>query len=396
MMQRVSISTKSSASLDTVVSRLKPGSNSRPANDARTAHACNRQARFLAAFVLLAGSMVAGQAAPAMAQAAEHRAQLADATAVSQVPSVQELQKLVDEAHTKFKDVKDGKNADYIPALAKVDSSLFGVAIVTVNGDVVTAGDVDYSFAIESVAKPFTMALVMQEQGPKAVRQKIGVEPTGLPFNSVMAVELLKARSVNPLVNAGAMASVSMVQAKNGVERWNKVLDNLSRFAGEELELLDEIYKSEAATNQHNRGIAELLKSYERFYSEPLEAVDVYTKQSSVGVTAKQLAMMGSVFANGGVQPKTGDRLLDADHVPKALAIMQTAGFYDESGAWAFETGLPSKTGVGGGIFSVVPGQMAIVGFSPPLDEAGNSVRAQMAIKHIAGELKLSVFRAGN
>ena len=358
----------------------------------------DRRALFSAAFVVITGLMAAGQLAPAISLAKELPPQLADAAsaaAASKIPSVEALQKLVNEAHAKFKNVKEGKNADYIPALAKVDSKLFGVAIVTVRGDVITAGDVDYAFAIESVAKPFTLALVMQEQGPKAVREKIGVEPTGLPFNSVIAIELLKARSVNPLVNAGAMASVSMVKAKDGAERWNKVLKNLGRFAGEDLKLLDETYKSEAATNQHNRGIAELLASYGRFYSEPLDAVDVYTKQSSVGVTAKQLAMMGAVFANGGVHPKSGERLLDAAYVPKALAIMQTAGFYDESGAWTFETGLPSKTGVGGGIFSVAPGKMAIVGFSPPLDEAGNSVRAQKAIQYIAGRLKLSIFGSG-
>ncbi|MDJ0950220.1 MAG: glutaminase A [Alphaproteobacteria bacterium] len=348
--------------------------------------------------VVIAGSMASGSMTPAMGQAVELRPQLADARSASRaarLPSVEALQKLVNEAHAKFKDVKEGKNADYIPALAEVDSNLFGIAIVTIKGDVVAAGDVDYSFAIESVAKPFTMALVMQEQGTEAIREKIGVEPTGMPFNSVMAVELLKARSVNPLVNAGAMTSVSMVRAKDGVERWNRILDNLNRFAGEDLKLLDVIYKSEAATNQHNRGIAELLMSYERFYSDPQDAVDIYTKQSSVGVTAKQLAMMGAVFANGGVQPKTSERLLDAAHVPEALALMLIAGFYDESGAWAFDAGLPSKTGVGGGIVSVAPGKLAIAAFSPPLNEAGNSVRAQLAIKHIASALKLSVFGAG-
>ena len=332
---------------------------------------------------------------PAIGQERGSSRQIADtvlARNISEVPSVEELQKLVNDAYAQFKDLNEGKNADYIPALAQVDSKLFGVAVVTVNGDVITAGDVDYAFAIESVSKPFTMALVMQEQGADAVLEKIGVEPTGLPFNSVMAVELLKARSVNPLVNAGAMASVSMVEAKNSEERWQKIMNNLSRFAGEELEIIDEIYDSEAATNLHNRGIAELLDSYDRLYSEPLEAVDIYTKQCSVGVTAKQLAMMGAVFANGGIHPKTGEKLLDTSSVPKALAIMQTAGFYDESGRWAYETGLPSKTGVGGGIVSIVPGKMAIVAFSPPLDESGNSVRGQKAIQYISDQLKLSIF----
>ena len=325
---------------------------------------------------------------------ASYAKEVATAAQSQRIPSTEDLQKLVNEAHAKFKNEKGGKNADYIPALAKVDSKLFGVAIVTVAGDVVTAGDVDYSFAIESVSKPFTMALVMQEQGAEAIHKKIGVEPTGMPFNSVVAIELLKARSVNPLVNAGAIASASMVQAKDETERWNKILGNMSAFAGENLSVLEETYKSEAATNLHNRGIAELLESYDRLYSDPLGATDVYTKQCSVGVTAKQLAMMAAVFANNGVHPKTGKRLLNEEYVHKALAVMLTAGFYDESGMWSFETGLPSKTGVGGGIFSVAPGKMAIVAFSPPLDESGNSVRAQKAIQYIANSLDYNIFKA--
>ncbi len=308
------------------------------------------------------------------------------------LPSVQELTKLVQEAHAKFKGVKDGKNADYIPALAKVPSHLFGVAIVTVNGDVVATGDADYAFAIESVSKPFTMARVMDEQGYEAVRDKIGVEPTGLPFNSKLALEIYKARSVNPLVNAGAIASVSMIQAKSEDERWRVVLQNLSDFAGEPLALMQDVYESEYTTSWSNRGIANLLYNYERLYADPEESLRVYTKECSVGVTAKQLAVMGATLANGGMNPLTGKRVVKEDIVDEILAVMLTAGFYDESGRWSTESGLPSKTGVGGGIVSVVPGKMAIVGFSPPLNEAGNSVRAQLAIKYIAGRLGASIF----
>jgi glutaminase len=299
---------------------------------------------------------------------------------------------LVNEAHEKFKGVKDGKNADYIPALAKVPSNLFGVAIVTVNGDVVSAGDADYTFAIESVSKPFTIAHVMNEQGYEAVLEKIGVEPTGLPFNSKLAVEILEARSVNPLVNAGAMASVSMIQAKTEDERWQIVLQNLRDFAGAELELMQDIYESEYTTAWSNRGIANNLYNYGRLYADPEETLRVYTKECSVGLNAKQLAVMGGTLANGGVNPVTGKRVVEEKIVDEILSIMLTAGFYDESGRWSVESGLPSKTGVGGGIVSVVPGKMAIVGFSPPLDEAGNSLRAQLAIKHIAKELKASIF----
>ncbi len=304
-----------------------------------------------------------------------------------------ELQRLVDEAHAKYKDLKDGKNADYIPILATIPSELFGVAIALPDGTIFTAGDVDYRFAIESTSKPFTAALVMQQYGgPQAIVDKIGVEPTGLPFNSKLAVEILDARSVNPLVNAGAIASVSMVKASSEEERWQMVLGNLSDFAGESLPLLDEVYQSEYTTSWGNRGIANNLYNYERLYSDAEEALRVYTKQCSVGVTTRDLAIMGATLANGGVNPKTGKRLINEAYVPELLAIMLTAGFYDGSGYWSMTAGLPSKTGVGGGIVSVVPGKMAIAAFSPRLDEYGNSVRAQNAIRHIAGQLGVGIF----
>lgn len=303
-----------------------------------------------------------------------------------------ELQQAVEEAHAKFKDLKEGKNADYIPILATVPSELFGVVIVTKDGKVYEAGDTDYVFAIESTSKPFNLAMVMQESGPEAVMEKIGVEPTGMPFNSKIALELLKARSVNPLVNAGAIAQVSMVEASSEKERWKKVLGNLSDFAGEDLKLMDEVYKSEYESSWSNRAIANLLYNYDRLYSEPEEAMRVYTKQCSVGVTAKDLGFMGATLANGGVNPKTGKRLLDTEHVPELLAVMLTAGFYDESGEWSYTAGLPAKTGVGGGIVAIVPGEMAIAAFSPRLNEAGNSIRATKAINYISNKFKLSIF----
>jgi len=303
-----------------------------------------------------------------------------------------ELQAAVDEAHKKYKGLKDGKNADYIPILATVPSELFGIVIVTKDGQVYSAGDTDYVFAIESTSKPFNLAMVMQESGPEAVMEKIGVEPTGMPFNSKLALELLKARSVNPLVNAGAIAQVSMVKASSEKERWSKVLTNLSDFAGSDLKLMDEVYTSEYESSWSNRAIANLLYNYERLYSDPEEAMRVYTKQCSVGVTTKDLGYMGATLANGGVNPKTGKRLLDAEHVPELLAVMLTAGFYDESGEWSYTAGLPAKTGVGGGIVAVVPGEMAIAAFSPRLNEAGNSIRATKAINYIADKFKLSIF----
>jgi glutaminase len=305
-----------------------------------------------------------------------------------------DYQKLVNEAHAKFKNVDDGANANYIPVLDEVDSSLFGVVIVTRDGKTYAAGDVDHKFSIQSVAKPFTAALVMEAQGIDAIREKIGVEPTGMPFNSIIAIEVNDKRSRNPLVNAGAIAAVSMIEAKTADERWKLILDGYSDFAGEPLALQDDVYVSEAATNYRNRAIAHLLYNYERLYSEPLEATDVYTKQGSVGVSAKQLGMMGATLANWGTNPKTGKRVLRKDYVDELLAVMMMAGFYDEVGLWAYDAGLPAKTGVGGGIVAVAPGKMAIVGFSPRLNEAGNSVRSLMAIEYISDQLNLSLFKS--
>lgn len=308
-------------------------------------------------------------------------------------PSSTNLQAVVDKAHSQFKDLEGGKNADYIPILATVPSELFGVVIITRDGTIYKAGDTDYAFSIQSVSKPFNAALVMQEQSPEALQEKIGVEPTGMPFNSKIAVETYPERSVNPMVNAGAIASVSMVAARSEKERWKKVLANLSGFAGEDLKLMQEVYDSEYADSWSNRAIANLLYNYGRLYSQPEEALRVYTKMCSVGVTTKQLAMMGATLANEGINPKTGKRMLKAEAVPELLSIMLTAGFYNESGIWSYTTGLPSKTGVGGGIVAVVPGEMAIAAFSPRVNDAGNSVRAMKAISYISKELELSIFR---
>jgi glutaminase len=309
-------------------------------------------------------------------------------------PAPEALQAAVDRAYENFKDVKEGANANYIPILDEVPSDLFGVAIVTREGGSYTAGDVDYKFSIQSVSKPFTAALVMAQSGPQAVREKIGVEPTGLPFNSKVAIEIHEERSANPMVNAGAIAAVSLVQADSEAERWQLILDNLEGFAGTELSVLEEVYDSEYATAWGNRAIANLLYNYGRLYAEPEESLRVYTRQCSVGVDTRDLAVMGATLANGGVNPLTGRRMLPAEHVPELLAIMATAGFYDESGAWMFSAGLPAKTGVGGGIVAVVPGQFAIAAFSPRLNEAGNSVRAQLAIRQIAGELGVGLYGA--
>jgi glutaminase len=304
------------------------------------------------------------------------------------------LQQVVNDAHAKYKDDQSGKNADYIPYLATVPSELFGVCIVTTDGRVMSAGDVSYAFSIQSCAKVFTLCQALQEAGDRTVQEKIGVEPSGLPFNSITALGLHPKKPLNPLINAGAIATVSLLKAASPQDRWEKILAYQGRFAGEKLQLIDEVYKSEAATNWNNRGIANILFNRQLLYCDPMEAVDVYTKECSIGVTARQLCVMGATLANGGVNPVTEERCLDAKYVPRVLAVMMSCGFYDESGEWAYSTGLPGKTGVGGGIVTVVPGKMAIVGFSPRLNDAGNSIRAMKATNYIAQELGLNLFGA--
>jgi len=311
-------------------------------------------------------------------------------------PRDEQVTAAVSEAYQMFKSDTEGKNADYIPYLAHVDPKLFGIAVVTTDNKVYTLGDIGYSFSIQSISKVFTLALAMEEQGAENVFKKIGSEPTGRPFNSVLAVVDMPTHSGNALVNAGAIATTSLISGKNADEKWRTILDYYSKAAGETLSLIDEVYKSEAATNQGNRALAALLLKYDRIYSDPMQAVDIYTKQCSVGVNVKQLAQMGATLANDGVNPVTGQRVMSAEDIPHILATMTMAGLYDGSGGWAWHVGLPAKSGVGGGILAVVPGKGSIAVFAPPLDEAGNSVKAQKVIEYVAQKLDINLFSPGS
>ncbi|HSE23856.1 MAG TPA: glutaminase A [Pyrinomonadaceae bacterium] len=307
-------------------------------------------------------------------------------------PGRAQVEAVVREAYDKFKNDPGGKNADYIPYLAKVDSKLFGIAIVTTDNQELTMGDIQYSFSIQSISKVFSQALAMEELGADKVFEKIGSEPTGRAFNSVFAVADMPSHTGNPYVNAGAISTVSLISGKTADEKWNKILDFYSKCAGEKLLLIDEVYKSEAATNTGNKALSMLLAKYDRIYADPFESVDVYTKQCSVGVNVAQLARMGATLANNGKNPKTGEQVIKAEYVPYILSTMTMAGLYDGSGGWAWHVGLPAKSGVGGGIVAIVPGKGAIAVFAPPLDEAGNSVKAQKVIEYVAGKLDYNLF----
>jgi glutaminase len=307
-------------------------------------------------------------------------------------PRQEQIQAIINEAYNKFKTETRGKNADYIPELAKVDSKLFGIAVISTDNQSVVVGDTKTAFSIQSIAKVFSLALAMEEQGRDKVFEKIGSEPTGRPFNSPLAVVDMPTHSGNPLVNAGAIATVSLISAKTAAEKWSKILGFYSRVAGEKLTLIDAVYKSEAATNTGNKALSYLLAKYDRIYADPFESVDVYTKECSVGVTALQLARMGATLANNGVNPATGEQVIKAENVPEILSTMMMAGLYDGSGGWSWHVGLPAKSGVGGGIVAVAPGKGAIAVFAPPLDEAGNSVKAQEVIQYVANKLDLNIY----
>ena len=324
--------------------------------------------------LLAAGLLALGAGAPA---------------AFAQTPA--EIQAALDGAYTKYKDLKEGKNADYIPALAKVDSNIFGIALVTADGKVYTTGDVKSQVSIQSISKVFTLAKVIEEQGPEAIAKTIGVDATGMRFNSIVSIEFsqksLGGPEMNSLVNPGAIATTSMVKGSTRDEVWNSILGYYSDFAGRPLTVDQEVFKSEADTNQRNQAIGYLMYAYGYIKANPMQATDVYTEQCSVSVNAKDLATMAATLANAGKNPVTGKQLMKAANVPHVLAVMATAGLYDDSGKWLYRTGLPGKSGVGGGLIAVSPGKFGIAVVSPPLDDAGNSVKAQKAIADVSNAL---------
>ncbi|HVH57670.1 MAG TPA: glutaminase A [Vicinamibacterales bacterium] len=307
--------------------------------------------------------------------------------------SAGDVQKAVDAAYARYRNLNEGKNADYIPALAKVDPNLFGIAVVTADGKVYTAGDVKTEVSIQSISKVFTMAQVIQEQGLDSVEKRIGVDATGARFNSIIAIEGVRsvigsgAPEMNPLVNPGAISATSMVTGGSADAVWQKIIGFHNDAAGRQLTVLQDVYKSESDTNQRNQAIGALMLAYGYIKSNWEQAVDLYTRQCSIGVNAQDLATMAATLAFGGTNPVTKKKVMDASKVPGVLAVMATAGLYDDSGKWLYATGLPAKSGVGGGIIAVSPGKFGIAVVSPPLDDAGNSVRAQKAIADISNAL---------
>lgn len=307
--------------------------------------------------------------------------------------SVSQIKEVAQQAYEQVKSNTDGKNADYIPYLANIDKNLFGISICLLNGQKITIGDYSYHFGIESVSKVHTAILALRQYGAQKVLDMIGADATGLPFNSIIAILLENDHPSTPLVNAGAISACSMVQpVGDATKKWNAIIENVTDLCGSAPQLIDELYKSESATNFNNRSIAWLLKNYNRIYDDPDMSLDLYTRQCSLGVTAEMLSVAAATVANSGLNPVTKKQIFDAELAPKITAMIAAVGFYEHTGDWMYTSGIPAKTGVGGGVMGVLPGVMGVSAFAPPLDGAGNSVKAQLAIKFIMNKLGLNVF----
>jgi glutaminase len=308
------------------------------------------------------------------------------------LPSAEAVQALVAEAYEKFKSNTEGQNAQVYPELARVRSDLFGICVAGTTGNLVEVGDSQHEFTIMSVSKPFVFALVTELLGPEVVREKVGVNATGRAFNSLEGIERGEGGRTNPMVNAGAIATTSLVPGTTLEDKWRFIREGLSRFAGRTLTVNNEVYESATQTNFRNQAIARMLQSFGRIYLDPAEATELYTKQCSLNVTAKDLAVMSATLADGGVNPLTRERVVAPMVCHYALAVMATAGLYETSGDWLYEIGLPGKSGIGGGIATVSPGKGGLGTFAPPLDKAGNSVKGQLVARFLSQRLGLDLF----
>ena len=329
---------------------------------------------------------------PVPARDTNRPAAAAPFVSTGRLPPPERVRSWVLEAHEKYRLNGEGQVSQVYPALARVRPDLFGVCVVAASGGVYAAGDAGHEFAIMSVSKPFVLALVCEALGPGEVREKVGVNATGLPFNSLAAVEESPDGRTNPMVNAGAIATTSLVPGATPEARWEFIHEGLSRFAGRVLTLGEEVYASASTTNQRNQALALLLQSRDRIYSPPSEATDLYTRQCSLNVTAKDLAVMGATLADGGVNPLTGQTVVGTATCHYTLAAMSTAGLYETSGEWLYDIGLPGKSGIGGGIVAVSPGKGGLGTFAPPLDGAGNSVKGQLVARFLSHQLGLDLF----
>jgi glutaminase len=301
------------------------------------------------------------------------------------LPPPKVTQAWIDDAYERFAGHGEGEVSDVYPALAQTPAELFGICVVSTAGKTYGVGDVDHEFTLMSVSKPFVFALVCERLGPDELRRRIGVNATGQPFNSLAAVETSADGRTNPMVNSGAIATTSLAPD------WAFLRDGLARFAGRELALDADVYASAQATGQRSHELASVLAERGRLYRDPAEAVDLYRRQCCVRVNAYDLAVMGATLADGGVNPLTGERVVDPSVCHYTLAVMLTAGLYETSGEWLYDVGLPAKSGIGGGIVTISPGKGGMGTFAPRLDRAGNSVKGQLVARFLSQRLGLDL-----
>ncbi|NCC26684.1 MAG: glutaminase A [Gammaproteobacteria bacterium] len=301
------------------------------------------------------------------------------------------VQRYLDRIHEELLDLNDGTVADYIPELTRADPSWLGIAMVTVDGHVYQVGDAHRSFTIQSISKAITYGLALEDRGLDRVLSKVGVEPSGEAFNSI-SLEPGTGRPMNPMINAGAIATTGLIKGKPEATPMQRILETFERYTGRPMEVDETLYRSESDTGHRNRAIAHLLFGHGILDRTPEEVVDLYFRQCSILVTARDLAMIGACLANNGVNPVTGVVALQSRYVEKVLSVMSTCGMYDFSGGWIFNVGMPAKSGVGGGITAVLPGQFGLGVFSPRLDAKGNSVRGIEACKRLSQDFSLHLF----
>lgn len=311
--------------------------------------------------------------------------------------SIDSVRQAAQQAYDKAAKLTGGANANYIPYLANINPDLFGLSVVLPDGTTMNFGDTDYRFGIESVSKVPTAILAMRQTSPKAVLEKIGADATGLPFNSIFAILLENDHPSTPLVNAGAILACSMIAPTGDSDaKWKAITDNITDLCGSAPVLIDELYKSESATNFNNRAITWLLKNYNRLYDDADMSLDLYTRQCSLGVTCGQLGVMAATIASDGFNPVTHKQVFAPEIAPKITTLIATVGFYEHSGDWLYTSGIPAKSGVGGGVIGVLPGVLGIAAFAPPLDSAGNSVKAQAAILDFMNTLGLGIMNSNH
>lgn len=316
---------------------------------------------------------------------------------MEKVITKKQIKDAVESAYSECRHLKGGRNADYIPYLANIDKELFGISLTLSDGTTFAVGDTEYKFGIESVSKVLTAILILKQYGASEVLRLIGADATGLPFNSIFAILLEHDQPSTPLVNAGAISACSLVKPQgDSWGKWEAIINNFTDLCGSEAQVIDELYKSESETNFNNRSIAWLLRNYNRIYDDVPMSLDLYTRQCSVGITARQLGVCAATIANGGVNPVTKKEVFISELAPKITTLIATVGFYQKTGDWLYTSGIPAKSGVGGGVLGVLPGVFGIASFAPPLDEAGNSVRAQAAVKTVMEKLGLGVFSGDN